>query len=101
MQFFHKSYGTLYEVIGCYQRCYDVIHTSNNGLTHSNCIVTFLQWKISAQDICKKLKIVPHRHDISRISDSTISTSHDIRYEIILPYNCPTIYMAKLNCLKY
>ncbi len=22
------------------------IHTYNNGLTHSNCIVTYLQWKI-------------------------------------------------------
>ncbi len=46
MPFIHKSYGTLYDVIGCYQRCYDVIHTTNNGLAHSNCTVTCLQWKI-------------------------------------------------------
>ncbi len=36
----------LNDIIGCYQRCYDVIHMSNNGLTHNNCIVTCLQWKI-------------------------------------------------------
>ncbi len=38
---------------------------------------------VCTRQICKKQKIVPHRHDISRISDSTISTSHSIRYEII------------------
>ncbi len=38
-----EHYMTLYGVI---RRCYDVIHMSNNGLAHSNCIVTYLQWKI-------------------------------------------------------
>ncbi len=57
-------------------------YMSNNGLAHSNCIVTYLQWKIGLYkaDLCKKQKIVPHRHDISRISDSSISTSHNMRY---------------------
>ncbi len=32
MPFIHKSYGTLYDVIVCY----DIIHTSNNYLAHSN-----------------------------------------------------------------
>ncbi len=82
-----------YEIIGCYQRCYDAIHTSNNGLTHNNCIVT---WKyVSTRQICKKQKIIPHRHDISRISDSTISTSHSIRYEI----NCNS--KTILKCVEY
>ncbi len=76
MPFIHKSYGTLYDIIRCYQRYYDIIHTSNNGLAHSNCIVTC--------QIYKKQKIVLHRYTISRISDSTIFTSHSIRYEIIM-----------------
>ncbi len=78
------SHSIRYEIKGVIQRCYDVIHTPNNGLAHSNCIVTYLQWSLVwTRQICKKQKIVRHRHDISRISDSTISTSHSIRYEII------------------
>ncbi len=60
MPFIYKSYGTLYDVIGCYQRCYDVIHTSNNGLTHSNCILTCLQWKIGL-----------HKADLQEIKNSS------------------------------
>ncbi len=52
---------------------------SNNGPAHSNCTVTCLQGRSA-----RNKKIVPHRHDISRISDSTISTCHSIRYEIII-----------------
>ncbi len=40
------NHGTLFDLIACYYRCYDGIHTSNNGLAHSNGIVTCLQWKI-------------------------------------------------------
>ncbi len=31
---------------GVIQRCYDVIHMSNNGITHGNCLVTCSQWRI-------------------------------------------------------
>ncbi len=34
------------------------------------------------RQIYKKQKIVPDMHNISRISDSPISTSYSIRYEI-------------------
>ncbi len=55
--FIHKSYGTLYDVIGCYQRCYDVIHPSKNDLAqqlHSNIRTTFISRNSITQKICNR-----------------------------------------------
>ncbi len=80
--FIHKSYGILYDVTGS---C-DVIHTCNNSSALSNFSYQHAyngKW-VCTRQICKKVKIVSQRHDISRISDITIYTSHSIRYEINL-----------------
>ncbi len=70
---------------------------SSNGLAHSKYIATCLQWKtvLHKADL-QETKIVPYRHDISKLSDSTISTYHSIRYEIIekIISNHTTLYKA-------